>query len=174
MRCMNSVVLYLLKTELGRRIELQVLINLIASALDIPKERVLTTRSEKALEVFTQYTVRHLPECGRDQLKALNEKASRLGRTLRRLLSDHSAEALMRVVVQLYRNIGIEMEGAFPNEVSVVRCHFSKYYDPRICGVASTIDSGVISGLYATGPLCFTQRITEGKDKCCCHLKKKI
>ncbi len=171
---MNRIILYLLKTELGRRIELQVLINLVASSLGLRGERLLMMRSGKALDVFTRYTVAHLPECGDAQLEILNRKASRLGTFLRRMLTDRSAEALMRVVIQLYRNIGIEMEGVFPDEVSVVRCHFCTYYDSCICRVASCIDSGVIAGLYNSGPLCFTQRMTEGKDKCCCYLTNRV
>lgn len=167
---MNSIILYLLQTELGRRIELQILLNLVASSLGLPKERVLTTRSANALDLFARYTATHLPGCSKAQLMRLNESAFRLGTILRCCLTDRSAQALMKVVVVLYRNIGIEMQGAFPDEVSVVRCHFCAYYTPHTCTAASSIDAGVICGLYAAPDLRFTQRITEGKDKCCCHL----
>lgn len=171
---MNKLILFLLQTELGRRIELQLLINFVTSSLGLPKERVLMKSSEKALEIFTQLTVTHLSGCNKYQIELLNKKAFLMGRILRSCLINRSAEALMRVVVLLYRNIGIDMEGVFPDEVSILHCHFCRYYDSRTCIVASAIDSGVICGLYDVELLCFTQRITEGKEKCCCHLKKKI
>lgn len=144
--------------------------NLVTSSLELPRKCLLTKDSAKALALFAQYTAIHLPESRDAQRGILNRKARCLGKALRHCLTNHSAEALMSVAVQLYRNIGIEMSGQFPEEVTVVRCHFSEHYTPCICEVASVIDSGVIAGLYAADRLCFTQRITEGKDTCCCHL----
>lgn len=165
--------LYLLGTELGRRMELQLLMNLVASALGLPSKGVMMTGSEQGLRFFAEYTATHLPTCNDAQLRRLNKKALRLGKVLRSILTDRSAEALMRVVVLLYRNIGIEMEGTFPKEVKVVRCHFCTRYNPHVCAIASAIDSGVICGLYGAGGLRFTQRITEGKDRCLCHLESE-
>lgn len=167
---MNRLVLCFLKTELGRRLELQLLTDLVTSSLDLPKVRLWTNRSGRALEIFSQLTTDHLSACGEAQHARLYKRALRLGSTLRRLLADRSPKALMQVVVQLYRNIGIDLQGVFPDEVTVTRCQFCTYYSPPICEVASLIDSGVVGGLYGAEQLVFTQRITEGQASCCCHL----
>lgn len=167
---MNSIINYLLSTELGRRIEIQVLMQLVTSSLGLPSRNLLFMSSAKSLEVFAAFTAKHLVTCNQEQLKRLHTKAFRLGSCLRRCLTCHKEDHLTALTFLLYRNIGIQMEGRFPAEVIVRRCHFCQHYSPQICRIASLMDDGVICGLFGGGQLVFHERITEGSVKCRCEL----
>lgn len=157
---------WLLKTETGRRIEIQILMNLVTSALRLPRQNLLRKPSARSLEIFAAYTAEHLSTCNHERQQLLYNKAFRLGQRLRSCLTCRSNEALTSLTFQLYRNIGICMEGNFPGKVIVSKCHFCHYYSPQICGVASLMDSGVICGLFGGGKLEFSERITDGHQNC--------
>lgn len=167
---MNSIIHYLLSTEIGRRIEIQVLMKLVTSSLGLPRRNLLFMSSDKSLEVFATFTAKHLMTCNREQQQLLHAKTFRLGLWLRRCLSSHKDDQLTALTFLLYRNIGIQMEGRFPAEVLVRRCHFCQHYSPQICRIASLMDDGVICGLFGGGQLVFHERITEGSVKCRCEL----
>lgn len=167
---MNSIVLRALQTETGRRIELQLLMNLVSSSLHLPKRNLLMMSGGRALDIFAALTAEHLEGCDDLQRLRLADNAYRLGRKLRLMLTDRSDEALTRMTFQLYRNIGIDMDGSLPGTVQVSTCHFCRFYTPHICSVASLMDAGVVSGLFGGGRLEFTQRISEGYSHCICRL----
>ena len=85
-----------------------------------------------------------------------------MGNLLRRVTRLKTKSDLERLVFFLYKNIGIEMSGEIPGNIYVSRCYFSDFFDPEMCRAISSVDSGIISGLYGGGNLMFTERITEG------------
>lgn len=171
---MNSILLWLLSTELGRRAEMQILMNLVTSSLRLPTVSLLCMPSGKALEVFASFTAKHLQQCSDERQQTLSNNAFRLGTMLRRCLTDRSDDALTQLVFLLYRNIGIEMNGQLPGKVCVCRCHFITHYSPHICSLASLMDSGVVCGVFGGGKFTFSERMTEGKEMCCCELRLEV
>lgn len=170
---MNSIIQWLLQTEPGRRIELQLLTDLVTSSLRLPRQHLLLMPSARSLEAFAAFTANHLGAADKAQQLTLHARALRLGRLLRRCLTHRDDEALTSLTFLLYRNIGIQMEGHFPGQVTISRCHFCRHYSPQICSLASLMDDGVICGLFGGERLVFHQRITEGHPCCRCELKGK-
>lgn len=162
---MNNWMLRLLKTELGRRVQLQLLMNLVAGATSQKRRFLLGMPSEQGLKVFAQFTTQHLESSPKLQEK-LYQEAYRLGSLLRKILRIKTDEQLATTVFQLYQNIHIDMQGTLPGEVCVKRCFFSAYYTPGLCKIASCMDAGVICGLAHGGTFRFTQRITQGDCQC--------
>ena len=152
---------------------MQVLMHLVTYSLQLPKRNLLLMSSGQALDDFASFTAKHLESCDDGGRQVLSAGAYRLGKRLRLFLTDRSKEALSRMTFLLYRNIGIDMEGQLPGKVIVRKCHFCRYYSPRICRIASLMDAGVICGLFGGGSLVFTERITEGKTNCMCELCKE-
>lgn len=163
---MNKLVLWFLATEVGRRFQMQSLMNIVTSTLHLPRQNLLFMPSAKALDVFASFTASSLSQCNEEQQHILHAKAFRLGKNLRSFLTDRSADALTQLTFQLYRNIGIKMSGQLPGTVCVHSCHFSRHYSPRLCAIASMMDSGVIGGLFSDMNITFTQRLTEGAQTC--------
>lgn len=167
---MNRIIHWLLRTEIGRRIELQLLMNLVTSTLRMPRKNLLHKSSAQSLDIFATYTAEHLATYNQEQQQELHARAYNLGKRLRKCLISRNNEALTSLTFLLYRNIGISMEGSFPGKVIVSKCHFCHYYSPQICSIASLMDSGVICGLFGGGKLEFTERLTEGHPNCLCNL----
>lgn len=167
---MNRTIQWLLQTEIGRRIEIQLLMNLVTFTLRLPNQSILLKPSSKALDIFAAFTAKHLASCNNEQQQQLHAKSLRLGAMLRRCLTNRNNEALTSLTFLLYRNIGISMEGCFPGKVIIRKCHFCHHYSPQICSIASLMDSGVISGLFGDGKLVFSERMTEGHHNCICEL----
>lgn len=163
---MNKLMLWFLATEVGRRFQMQLLMNIVTSTLRMPRQNLLFMPSAKALDVFASFTANSLSQCNEEQQQTLHAKAFRLGKKLRSFLTDRSVDALTQLTFQLYRNIGIKMSGQLPGTVCVHSCHFSRHYSPRLCAIASMMDSGVINGLFNGMHITFTQRLTEGAPHC--------
>lgn len=159
----------MINSSLFRRIELQVLMNLTASAFRQPSQHLWTLSHADALRTYAEYTSRHLCD-GADEplLQRMNSRAYRVGRWLRRLCFIRSEAAAQRVVKALYLNIGIQMSFADNGQLCFHRCYFSRHYTPAICLAASALDDGIIRGIMGKSSchLSFSQRITEGCDCC--------
>lgn len=93
-------------------------------------------------------------------------EAWRTGDRIRRITGFTKHEDVTRLVIYLYRNIGISMEGRIPGEIQVSGCYFSDYYTPQMCRLMSYMDAGIIAGISGGSRLRFTERITEGCGKC--------
>ena len=167
---MNRMINWIVQTEAGRRVEIQLLMNLVTSSLDLPGQRLLRVPSGQSLDIFAAFTAKHLASCSDEQRQRLHANALRLGRSLRRFLIHRDDESVTGLIFLLYRNIGIVMEGMFPEKVIVRSCFFCRHYSPGICSAASMMDSGVISGLMGGGKLEFSARLTEGAPCCICRL----
>lgn len=152
---------------MGRRIELQLLMNLTARALGKPARRTWTLSNDDALRVYAEYTRDHL-SAGVDDavLQRMAAEACKVGRRLRRVLFLRRQHDIERLTVALYRNIGITLEGHLPGALCFRKCFFSRYYTPELCLAASALDEGLMRGLSGGGELRFRQRITEGCATC--------
>lgn len=159
----------MVENSLFRRIQLQLLMNLTARALGQRPERLWTRTNANALKAYAEYTSRHLQE-GTDKglLLRMNGEAYRMGRLLRHVFFISNNDTAQRLVVALYRNIGITLSFTDRQHLCFHRCHFSGYYTPTACLAASALDEGIIRGItgLTDGRLCFSQRITEGCNCC--------
>lgn len=163
-------------SALFRRIELQQLMNLTARSFGQPSRTVWMLRPDEALRVYAEYTRDFLQGRASDEqlLKRMNEEAYRMGRRLRRLFRLKKPADVERFTIQLYKNIGIQLEGHIPGRLCFRRCFFSQYYTPAQCLAASALDDGIIRGLSGSGHLEFQQRITEGCACCLATVDDKI
>jgi len=92
----------------------------------------------------------------------------------RRLHLGDSLQDLIRAARILYRVLGIEFEIEKSGEkmyMMVNRCSLSNYYKPETCMILSAADEGVVQGLNQDIHMNFTQRMTEGNNKCKAQLK---
>lgn len=155
MKC-NAAISFLIVRTLHR---------MTARAMGVPFQG--GTPALLAYAAFTQEQLSAIPE---SELPAVRERmyraAFQTGRRLRSLLFIRSDARARRVLFWLYRNIGIELEGACPGSIRVRRCFFSDFYSPEMCRVMSAMDSGIFAGLFGGGKLSFDARITEGCPCC--------
>jgi len=158
----------MVNSSLFRRIQLQLLMNLTAQALGVKSVRLWTRSNAEALQFYATFTAQHL-QAGADDvlLQRMNSEALKMGRLLRLLFFVRSTARAKRLIVALYRNIGIQLSFAADGQLCFHRCYFSRHYTPKACRAASMLDDGIICGImhHPVGSLCFSQRITEG---CCC------
>lgn len=152
-----------------RRLELQLLMNLTARSLGQRPKCLWTRSNAKALREYAEYTCHHL-KTGVDEplLQRMNDEAYRMGRMLRRLFFIGNHAAAERLIVALYRNIGISLSFTDSQQLCFHRCYFSTFYTPDVCLAASVLDDGIIRGVTGRSAcrLCFSQRITEGCNCC--------
>lgn len=170
---MISVLWPIVRSQAFRRVELQQLMNLTARALGKPARRIWTLKNAKALQVYAEYTRDHLQEAPSDDLiQRMNAEAFQMGRRLRTLFGLSKHDDIEAFTQQLYRHIGIVLEGHIPGELCFRSCFFSQYYTPSICLAASALDEGLMRGLGGNGQLRFSARITEGCACCKARFSK--
>lgn len=159
----------MVNSSLFRRIQLQLLMNLTAHALGVKSVRLWTRSNAEALHTYATFTAQHL-QAGADKvlLQRMNSEALKMGRLLRRLFFVRSTARAQRLIVALYRNIGIQLSFTADGQLYFHRCYFSSHYTPAACRAASVLDDGIIRGTtnQSACRLCFSQRITEG-CRCC-------
>ena len=143
-------------------VQSQILLNLAARAFHAPGKSVWRLAPGQALREYAEFTA------GRTGASPeyLYRTAFDLGRRLRRLTGFTDKKDVERLIFYLYRNLQIDMSGHLPGEITVRKCYFSGFYAPEQCALMSSVDSGVISGLFGGGALTFTKRITEGHKTC--------
>ncbi|MCR5181372.1 MAG: hypothetical protein K6C30_09220 [Bacteroidaceae bacterium] len=167
----------MIESPLFRRLELQVLMDLTARALGQPSQRIWFRSADEALKRYARFTGSQLSEgASETQLLRMNSRAYSLGRWLRRLLLVRSEARAQRLIVALYRNIGIRLSFSAGQHLCFHRCYFSAYYTPAACRAASALDDGIIRGIMGRPErrLHFTQRITEGCSNCLATFQKPM
>jgi len=128
-----------------------------------------------AYALFTREQAEKALGAGRDLLALktrLYQSAYPLGGKLRKWLGVDSVEEVMELGQILYRAIGVEIEGDAQGDVTVKRCYFSQFYSGRVCDLISALDDGVFSGLSGGGRLAFSERLTEGSERCRAKLQR--
>ncbi len=100
----------MVNSSLFRRIELQLLMNLTAHALDQKPKRIWTLPNAKALRVYADFTSSNL-QAGADEplLERMHTEAYKMGRLLRRLFLINNEARAQQLIMALYHNIGIKM-----------------------------------------------------------------
>ena len=146
-------------------LEIRVLYNTTSRAFGVPEKKIRLRAPGEVLRDYAAYSARCLMRCKADPGRIYRE-AYRTGEQVRRLTGFTEKADLERLVFYLYRNIGILMDGHLPGEVTVSRCYFSQFYTPEQCALMSYMDSGIIAGILGGGKLEFSERITEGCEKC--------
>jgi hypothetical protein len=145
-----------------------------AFGVDPPPVRGLSARRLlHAYALFTKEESERLWAEKRDQGAVegcLFQKASELGTKLRRKLVPRNAGDVMRLSRVLYRILGISFSGRPDGRVVIRDCYFSRFYTGRVCRLVSALDAGAASGLSGGGKLEFSQRMTEGHDRCLARL----
>ena len=152
-------------SELLRRCQLQILMNVTAGAFRARSHIILHLPARKALKVYGLFTKKCMEQTKADsgRLYAVSWK---LGRLIRLLSGLSAPEELQKLVFLLYRNIGIRMKGRLPGEIIIDKCFFSHIYTPSECALIDAMDRGIVEGICGGGMLIFTQRITQGCDNC--------
>lgn len=147
------------------RIQLQLLLNAMSRAFEVPGKRIWRLPYQRALEAYTIFTENAM-RLSPANPQRLYREAYALGSRIRRLTGFTDNADLRRLIIFLYGNIRIAMDGVIPGEVTVSSCYFSRFYTPEQCALMSYMDSGVMAGLWGGGRLTFTARITEGCEAC--------
>jgi hypothetical protein len=97
---------------------------------------------------------------------SLRGEAFALGQRMRSLLGVEGVAGVTAAAHMLYHMIDVDFSATPEGEVTVRRCFFSDYYTPDVCRLVSALDDGILAGLAGGGHLEFSQRITEGHDRC--------
>lgn len=154
-----------------RRRQIQILMDLAAESFGVPKEKLRKGSAEKALRQYAGFTCLCM-DAGAEEEEKLYQDAYRLGDKIRQITGLTEDEDLHRLIILLYRNIGIKMRikgnlgTEHAGEVTVTKCYFSRVYSPEECRLMSFVDSGIVAGICGGGKLRFSQRITEGCESC--------
>jgi len=146
-------------------LEIQILMNATARAFEQHTRQVWFCSSQEALRRYAAFTCKCI-ESGKGSPETIYRSAYKLGGMIRRITGLDKQDDLQKLVFLLYSGIGIRMDGCLPGEISVASCYFSCHYPPRQCALMSFMDSGVIAGIFGGGELAFSERITEGYDRC--------
>lgn len=96
----------------------------------------------------------------------LRSGAEGLGTAVRRRLGVRSQDEAFEALILLYDAIGIEMERRPGGEVKIGRCFFADYYSEPVCEFISSLDQGLVSGLFEGASFDFRARLTGGGDCC--------
>ncbi len=126
----------------------------------------------KALRKYAEFTTACMEllgsgeTIGEENSDRLYQDAYRLGSIFRKVTGFRERADLDRLIFYLYRNIDIDMSGSTGSELIVSDCYFSNFYTPEQCMMMSNVDSGIIAGICGGGHLEFTERITEGCERC--------
>jgi len=92
-------------------------------------------------------------------------RSLRLGRDIRSRLPVRSRSDAAATLRFLYRLLAIDKEIDTQGAVTIHRCFFASHYTPEVCRFMSAMDEGIVAGL-CHGRLVFSQRMTEGADRC--------
>lgn len=151
------------------RLEVLILMKITARAFGKKPKRILFAKNP--LGVYALFT----KECMKKETdrKHLYKITRRIGNQIRQISGFTEDADLQRLIFLLYRNIGIRMTGSL-EEIWVEECYFSHHYSPANCAFISAMDRGIVEGLLGGGRLAFTQRLTQGCDRCrACYEKGK-
>ncbi len=147
------------------RFQLQVLLNVTARAFDVPGKRIWYQGADQALRAYAAFTIDCMASRQAEEPQ-LYQEAYRTGKRVRRITGFTESRDLQQLVYYLYSNLQITMKGQLPGKITVSDCYFSRYYTPAHCRLMSSVDSGMIAGIFGGGELVFTERLTEGCGRC--------
>lgn len=97
--------------------------------------------------------------------ESLRDRSARLGRDIRSRLPIRSRADAAATLRFLYRTLAIDKAIDARGDVTIRRCFLAAHYTPEVCRFMSAMDEGIVAGL-CDGRLVFSQRLTEGADRC--------
>lgn len=151
--------------SLFKKAEYQILCNIMAKACGVRTKNVLFMSEEKALESYALFTRQYM-EAGIADPEKIYASAYETGRKIAEITGLKSNAEKQELIFYLYRNIEIEMNGHLPGDIRIPVCYFSKIYSKEQCTLMSNADAGIIAGIYGSGRLSFSERLTEGCAMC--------
>jgi hypothetical protein len=77
----------------------------------------------------------------------------------------NSTKDALKMARIVYGILKIDFQSDPQGEVTIKRCFFSGIYAKEVCRLISSLDEGFLEGLTG-GRFRFSQRMTEGKDRC--------
>lgn len=155
-----------------KKAQLYFLFKITAEAFDCAKPALGKVSYQDALREFARFTREQAEKTLREGKNpeavknTLYRNAFRLGAKIRKVLCLSAPADVMDLCRLLYKNIGIELEGSLPGEITMKSCYFSAFYSGVVCQFISALDEGIIAGLLGGGKLQFEQRLTEGRPCC--------
>lgn len=96
----------------------------------------------------------------------LFSNACRIGGDIRKELGIHSLAEAMQAFEVIYRALNIELHGDLQGQICIPNCFFSAFYSAGVCRIISSLDEGLVAGLFGGFKLEFSQRITAGASCC--------
>ncbi len=169
--------------EAAKRFEIKVLMRLTAASFGIKGISMGGMDSGECLKAFRHFTVDAVKGQSGETLSSFRRKMYRrafmVGRCFSILPGLRKDGNRKRLIVMLYRNIGIMLRSAEGKNdgidiwrINIPHCSFSSDYTPEVCRVMSGLDAGIICGIFGGGKLKFIHRITEGCSYCSAVYKK--
>ena len=154
----------------GRKKGLTELFRLTATAFGREAPNLRGQSSAKILDGYVRFTRSETEKAiqnGTAPVLRINlyEQALILGRDIRAKLPICSQADAAAALTSLYGLLAIDMAVDPRGAVTVRRCSFAGHYTPEVCRFMSAMDEGIVSGL-CSGQLTFSQRLTEGTDRC--------
>ncbi len=156
----------------ARRREIERLFARTAAAFGCPVPPPQARGAKGLLAEYARFT-REQAEAALDggqDLQALERRlfsaALTLGRGYRLQLGVRSFREAMAAARLIYGGLGIDFRSGPDGEVEIRQCAFAAVYTPRVCGLISALDRGLLAGLTGGGEMRFQQRLTEGSPAC--------
>ena len=95
----------------------------------------------------------------------LYQNAYKIGLEFRKSLNIHGVREVMEFSRIFYGLLGINFFGQKSGEFVIDKCFFADHFSLETCNLISSLDEGIAAGL-SDGKLEFSQRKTEGRDRC--------
>jgi hypothetical protein len=152
--------------------KLRTLAGLTARAFQVAEPELQASSYKARLKQYAEFTkIAAENTLGRQELadnpqKWLFEEARQFGAKLRGSFRVRNLEEAIEAARIIYRAIGIDFRADLRGEVRIRSCFFSRFYSPEICSLISSLDEGLLAGLFGPGEMRFSQRLTEGKAGC--------
>ncbi len=169
---MNKLFYHILSGRYGAGFEIRILLHQTAKAFSVDAPKTKGFSAPELLESYARFTTEiseHAMQAGQNS-PVLHQKlynmAYQLGDSVHRWLRPKDEAECLKILITLYRNIGITISEENPGGFYVYSCYFSAFYTPKICSVISAIDAGIFAGIFKGGTLKFQERITDGHKKC--------
>lgn len=117
--------------------------------------RFTRAEAERSLSAGTAPAVR----------ETLRDRSLRLGQDIRARLPIRGRADATAALRAVYRTLAIDKTVDAKGGVTIRCCSLAAHYTPEVCRFMSAMDEGIVAGL-CNGRLVFTERLTEGNDRC--------
>jgi len=156
--------------------KLGMLFDATADAFKVAAPSIRKLSYHDSLTKYAQFTREQAEKAIQDgndlKIQALLfQNAFRIGQKFKADFNVHSVEEVMQMGSIIYKLLNIDFQGESHGNVVIKRCFFSAYYSSQVCGLISSLDEGLLTGLSGGGKFSFTQRLTEGHECCLARIE---